>query len=122
MIRDEYGFKLLIDKYERMFRDDMWKILKQRDFHMYQLKTVIKAANEMLEVIYEEIEGWCDSIKEVYEVDDAINPFQKFQVFIMKKYVIYRYEKALDESQSIEQSKEKLESFLKLIDPTYESK
>ena len=96
--------------------------LKQRDFHMYQLKTVIKAANEMLEVIYEEIEGWCDSIKEVSEVDDAINPFQKFQVFIMKKYVIYRYEKALDESQSIEQSKEKLESFLKLIDPTYESK
>lgn len=120
MTMDRFGFKLLVVRYENAFRDNMWGILKQKQFHIEQLKTAIDAADEILEAIYGEIEGWCDSIKEVYEVDDAINPFRKFLVFIMKKYVIYRYEKALDESQSIEQSKEKLESFLKLIDPTYE--
>lgn len=117
MKRDEFGFKLLADKYESSFRDNMWEILKKKKFHIEQLETVIGAADEILEVIDGELENWCNTIKEVYTVDDEDNLWLKFKVFLMKKYVNYHYEKLLKECYSIGDSKEKLQEFLRILDP-----
>ena len=71
MTRDAYGLKVVADRYEIMITDDMWRILKEREFHIEQLNTSIGVADELLDIVAEEIKSWSETIREVYAVDDA---------------------------------------------------
>lgn len=119
MTRDAYGLKVVADRYEIMITDDMWRILKAREFHIEQLNTSIGVADELLDIVAEEIKSWSETIREVYAVDDADTWWKKLQLFVMKKYVNFRQSQVCREAIEIGVQKERLVKSLKILCPIY---
>lgn len=122
MTWDAYGLKTTADRYEVMIEKDMWRILKAREFHIQQLRVSIDAADELLDIVAEEIEEWSETIKEVYSIDDAHTWLDRLQLFLMKKYVNFKQSHACREAVEVWAQRERLVRCLKILCPTYESK
>lgn len=109
---DSYGFVRLANRYEKRFQMDFQKVLKEREFHIQQLRLIIEQANKAQNLISGDIANWGECIQVVYDVDDANTLWQKFDLSIMKWYVNKMYAKALEESRMVGLGKEKLEKLL----------
>lgn len=103
-------------KYERMIQEDSITFFKNRKFHISQLRGTIKEANQLLEVVGDEIQSWCESIESVYSVDEFNNIFERIGLVFLKAFVLFRYNCSLKESQIVQESKERLEKILKRLE------
>lgn len=119
MTLETYGFKRIADKYEMMLRESPWKVIKEKHFHVEQLKMSIDAADEILNMLCEEIDDWNDTKVEVDAVDDADTLWKKLHWFLMKKYVNYRLFKVSNEFAGISKQRERLIECMKSLCPMY---
>ena len=91
-------------------------MVNNRDFYITQLREVVEHAEKFLEVSYEELESWADSITAVYEVDEFDNVFQRIELVFLKKYVNWRYNKTLKEIYVVEDAKKRLKNILNKLE------
>lgn len=108
-IFDCYGFKHLIERYEKLFRNRD-ELRKEKEFHIKNLQIAIDAADEILDINASEINDWAIAFHDVYGIEPR-NIFEKIKKFFLGRYVEWRYEFAIEESYFIEHQKEILETF-----------
>lgn len=106
---DCYGFEQLIEKYEELFRNRD-ELRKEKEFHVENLQTALDAADEILALNAEEIEGWAKAFEEVYAIEPR-NVLEKVRVFFMGRYTEWRYEFAIEESELVGKQKEIIQDF-----------
>ena len=110
------GFLRLAKKYERRMKYCHDAMVNNRDFYITQLREVVEHAEKFLEVSYEELESWADSITAVYEVDEFDNVFQRIELVFLKKYVNWRYNKTLKEIYVVEDARKRLKNILNKLE------
>lgn len=109
-MKDTYGCKRLIAKYERIIGEDIHNLTKDSAFHIEQLTTAISELDKLLDMIGDEIADWGEAIAELYEdMDDPDTLWNRLQIAVLRWYVNWRYAKALDESVEVMACKERLE-------------
>ncbi len=111
-MQDSYGIVRLANKYERFFENRFEVVRNEKEIHIERLKEIIEQADDALKFETELIEMWAGTMQEVYEVDDANTLWKKLQLVIMKLYVNFRYNRALEETRYIQLGKEKLQKLL----------
>lgn len=110
------GFLRLAKKYERRMKYNRENIVNNRDDHITQLREAIGCAKQFLDISYEELENWSDSIQAVYEVDEFDNIFQRVELVFLKKYVNWMYSRTLKEIYIVEDAKKRLEKILNTLE------
>ena len=103
------GFRRLARKYEMRMEYCHENMVENRDFHITQLREAIGCVNRALDISYEELGNWADSIQAVYEVDEFDNVFQRIELVFLKKFVNWRYSHTLKEIYIAEDAKKRLE-------------
>ncbi len=110
------GFLRLAKKYERRMKYCHDNMVNNRDFYISQLREAVRHAEKFLDVSYEELESWSDSITAVYEVDEFDNVFQRIELVFLKKYVNWRYSQTLKEVYIVEEAKKRLKNILNKLE------
>lgn len=88
--------------YKNLIKNNSSKDLSKKiDFYIEQLESAIETAKRLEEINVGEIQEWAETIQTVYEVDDANTIIQKFELWIMKKFVEYKYDRALRYSYTL---------------------
>lgn len=110
------GFLRLARKYEIRMKYSRDAIVNNREVHITQLREAIGCAKQFLDISYEELENWSDSIQAVYEVDEFDNIFQRVELVFLKKYVNWMYSRTLKEIYIVEEAKKRLEKVLNTLE------
>ena len=110
------GFLRLARKYERRMKYCHEYMVNNRDTHITQLREAVGCAKQFLDISYEELENWSDSIQAVYEVDEFDNIFQRVELVFLKKYVNWMYSRTLKEIYIVEEAKKRLEKVLNTLE------
>ena len=110
------GFLRLARKYERRMKYCHEYMVNNRDAHITQLREAVGCAKQFLDISYEELENWSDSIQAVYEVDEFDNIFQRVELVFLKKYVNWMYSRTLKEIYIVEEAKKRLKSVLNKLE------
>ena len=110
------GFLRLARKYERRMKYCHEYMVNNRDTHITQLREAVGCAKQFLDISYEELENWSDSIQAVYEVDEFDNIFQRVELVFLKKYVNWMYSRTLKEIYIAEEAKKRLKSVLNKLE------
>ena len=110
------GFLRLAKKYERRMKYCHDYMVNNRDTHIAQLREAIGCAKQFLDISYEELENWSDSIQAVYEVDEFDNIFQRVELVFLKKYVNWMYSRTLKEIYIVEEAKKRLKKILNKLE------
>ena len=110
------GFLRLARKYEIRMKYSRETIVNNREVHITQLREAIGCAKQFLDISYEELENWSDSIQAVYEVDEFDNIFQRVELVFLKKYVNWMYSRTLKEIYIVEEAKKRLEKVLNTLE------
>ena len=66
---DYYGFKRVIRRYERAFERNKEDIISKKDFHIEQLNIAIVAAEEVLEILEEQIGDYEEMAEDYKELE-----------------------------------------------------
>lgn len=109
-------FLRLAKRYEnrmKNFHDDM---MDNRDFHITQMREVMKSIQLSLDVLYKELENWADAIQSVYEVDMFNNIFERIELVFLKKYVNEKYSRTLKKITITEDAKKRLKNVLNKLE------
>ncbi len=110
------GFLKLAQKYERRMRYCREEMIKNRDVYIPQLRGIIECAVQYLEITYGEMESWANTMQTVFAVDDANTWLQKIELWLMKKFVCYRYSQTIKEADIVETAKRQFESMLNTLE------
>lgn len=110
------GFLRLAKRYERRMEFMHEEMVKNRDFHITQLSGAIECAERSLDISYEELANWSDSIQSVYETDEFDNFFQRIELVFLKMYVNFRYNQALKEVEITEDAKKRMQNILNKLE------
>lgn len=110
------GFLRLARKYEIRMKYSRDAIVNNHEVHITQLREAIGCAKQFLDISYEELENWSDSIQAVYEVDEFDNIFQRVELVFLKKYVNWMYSRTLKEIYIVEEAKKRLEKVLNTLE------
>lgn len=110
------GFLRLARKYERRMKYCHEYMVNNRDTHITQLREAVGCAKQFLDISYEELENWSDSIQAVYEVDEFDNIFQRVELVFLKKYVNWMYSRTLKEIYIVEEAQKRLKSVLNKLE------
>lgn len=102
------GFIRLASRYEKKMQINHEEMVRNRDFHITQLREAIEAADKLLDICYSEFESWCDSMQALYEVDEFDNFFERIELVVLKWYVNWMYCKSVKEIQDTENAKKRL--------------
>ncbi len=110
------GFLRLARKYEIRMKYSRDAIVNNREVHITQLREAIGCAKQFLDISYEELENWSDSIQAVYEVDEFDNIFQRVELVFLKKYVNWMYSRTLKEIYIVEEAQKRLKNILNKLE------
>lgn len=109
-MRDIYGCKRLIARYERMMDGDIRNLTQDSEFHIEQLTNAISELDKLLDIIGDEIADWAEAISVLYvDMDEPDTIWSRIQLVILRWYVNRRYAKVLDESVEVMNCKTSLE-------------
>ena len=89
--------------------------MENRKTHIEQLKGLIEASDELLDIVADDIRNWSSAVEAVYAVDEFDNVFQKIEYWFLKKYSEYYYTKAITESETIGYAKTTFENVLRRL-------
>jgi len=116
LMRDySYGFEKFATRYENALNSDIRIVMEDKDFHMDNLRSAIKDADELLETISDDICNWEETLVELYEVDDADTLWKKLELSIMKWYANRKCERFLTEVSTVQDCKNRIEKCLNRI-------
>lgn len=105
----------LARKYERIMKYVPETVLDDRETHMNQLKGLIEASDELLDIAADDIRNWSEAMEAVYGVDEFDNVFQIIEYWFLKKYTEHYYIKAITESETVGAAKTIFESVLRRL-------
>lgn len=106
------GFMRLARRYEIRMKYCREAMIEKKDFHITQLREVMKCIERFLDISYEELENWANSIQAVYEVDEFDNIFERIELVFLKRYVNWQYSRTLKEVTITEEAKKRLQKVL----------
>ena len=106
------GFLRLAKRYERLMEYHHDEMVKNKESYITQLREVMKCVEQALEITYNELENWSDSIESVYAVDEFNNIFERIETKVLKWYVCIRYSRTLKEIYVTEEAQKRLKSVL----------
>lgn len=110
------GFVRLANRYEIRFDINHEEMMNNHEFHIAQLREAIESADKLLNICYEEFEGWADSMQALYEVDEFDNFFERIELIYLKWYVKHKYCKCVKEIQDTELAKKKMKKVLNSLE------
>ena len=105
----------LARRYERILKYTPERMMENRKTHIEQLKGLIEASDELLDIVADDIRNWSSAVEAVYAVDEFDNVFQKIEYWFLKKYSEYYYTKAITESETIGYAKTTFENVLRRL-------
>lgn len=104
------GFARLARKYERRMERKHENMIKNRNFHITQLSEAIGCLEKSLEISYQELENWANSIQALAETDEFDNIFQRVELVFLKIFVNWMYNRTLKEITVAEDAKKRIKS------------
>ena len=110
------GFLRLAKRYERQMEYCHEDMVKNRDSYITQLREVMKCIEQSLDITYEELENWAESIESVYAVDEFNNIFERIELVFLKWYVNTRYSWTVKEAEVTEEAKKRLKNVLNKLE------
>lgn len=109
-MRDIHVLMRLIKKYENLEFFNS-KVRTNMNFHMTQLRSANEQLDLALDLIESDISEWKENISTANSIQPD-NIFQKMQIFIMQKYINFKYAKTVAEKVKLLQCKEQLNKIL----------
>ena len=84
-------------------------------YYETQLSEAIECVDKIAEIVGNEISNWYDTIQVLNEVDEFDNPFQRIELWWMKRRVNTKYAKALKEAQVLQETRNRLTTVLRCL-------
>ncbi len=109
-MRDIHILMRLIKKYENLEFFNS-KVRTNMNFHMTQLRGASEQLDLALNLIESDISEWEENISTASSIQPD-NIFQKMQIFIMRKYINFKYAKTVAEKTKLLKCKEQLNRVL----------
>lgn len=102
------SFLRMAKKYEWRMKYLRENVIKNRAFHITQLSSILSSLDVVLDLTYDELESWTESMQEVFEVDEFDHWYEKIELVFLKKYVVIRYNNAFKDITGLEDAKKSL--------------
>lgn len=102
------SFLRIARKYEWRMKYLRENVIKDRAFHITQLSSILSSLDVVLDLTYDELESWTESMQEVFEVDEFDHWYEKIELVFLKKYVAIRYNNTFKDITGLEDAKKSL--------------
>lgn len=110
------GYLRLAKRYEIRMKYIHKYMVKNRNFHITQLREAIGCVERLLDISYEELENWSNSIQALYETDEFDNIFERVELIFFKMFVNCRYDQTLKEITVAEEAKRRMKNVLNKLE------